>query len=143
MSRDIKDLHPRVQAMCRAHVAACKAQGIDLLVTCTLRTAAEQDELYAQGRTKPGSIVTSVKGGDSWHQYRLAYDVVPLVNGKPIWGFSGADGVLWNTVGTLGEQCGLLWAGRWKGTLRELAHFQWTDGLTIADLKAGKQPRSA
>lgn len=143
MSRDINDLHPRVAAMCRAHVAACKAQGIDLLITQTMRTAAEQDSLYAQGRTKPGSIVTNVKGGDSWHQYRLAYDVVPLVNGKPVWGTSGADGVLWSSVGALGEQCGLQWAGRWTGPLREMAHFQWTDSLTIADLQAGKQPRSA
>jgi peptidoglycan L-alanyl-D-glutamate endopeptidase CwlK len=143
MSREINDLHARVAAMCRSHAAACAAAGIDLLVTQTFRSAAEQDVLFAQGRTTPGNIVTNARGGESWHQWRLAYDVVPLLAGKPVWRTSGRDGVLWAKVGALGEQCGLEWAGRWKGELREMAHFQMTDGLTIADLQAGRQPRIA
>jgi peptidoglycan L-alanyl-D-glutamate endopeptidase CwlK len=140
MSRSLADLHPKCAAMCQAHQAACAAEGIDLLVTQTLRTAAEQDALYAQGRTAPGKIVTNAQGGDSWHQWGLAYDVVPLRAGKPVWGTRGEDGALWARVGLLGEQCGLEWAGRWTGSLRETAHFQWRGGLSIADLKAGKKP---
>jgi peptidoglycan L-alanyl-D-glutamate endopeptidase CwlK len=142
MSRALTDLHPRCAAMCQAHQDACAAEGIDLLVTQTLRTVAEQDALYAQGRTAPGKIVTAACGGDSWHQWGLAYDVVPLRAGKPVWGTSGKDGVLWARVGLLGEQSGLEWAGRWTGSLRETAHFQWRGGLSIADLKAGKKPEA-
>jgi peptidoglycan L-alanyl-D-glutamate endopeptidase CwlK len=73
------------------------------------------------------------------HNHRLAYDVVPLRNGKPVWGTSGEDGVLWKTVGDLGIAQGLEWAGSWK-TFKEYAHFQWTGGLTLAELQAGKTP---
>ena len=48
---------------------------IQLRVTQGLRTIAEQDELYAQGRTKPGKIVTNAKGGKSNHNSGLAIDV--------------------------------------------------------------------
>ena len=41
-----------------------------------LRTIEEQNELFAQGRTKPGSIVTNAKGGSSYHNYGLAFDFV-------------------------------------------------------------------
>jgi len=51
MSRDLADLHPSVAVKAHAHIAACKTEGIELLVTCTSRTIAEQDKLYAQGRT--------------------------------------------------------------------------------------------
>ena len=47
-----------------------------------LRTFAEQDALYAQGRTKPGAKVTNAKGGQSIHNYGLAVDIYPVINGK-------------------------------------------------------------
>ena len=46
----------------------------------TLRTFKEQDDLYSQGRTRPGKIVTNAKGGDSYHNYGLAIDIVLLVD---------------------------------------------------------------
>jgi peptidoglycan L-alanyl-D-glutamate endopeptidase CwlK len=80
-------------------------------------------------------VVTNAKAGDSWHNWRCAVDVVPMVNGKPNW-----DGLhpVWDQIGTLGEQAGLEWAGRWR-TFKELAHFQYTGGLTLTDLKSGKE----
>lgn len=44
----------------------------------TLRTFQEQDKLYAQGRSKKGRIVTGAKGGQSYHNYGLAIDIVLL-----------------------------------------------------------------
>jgi peptidoglycan L-alanyl-D-glutamate endopeptidase CwlK len=61
-------------------------------------------------------------------------DIVPLVNGKPDW--DGSHPV-WAQIGAIGQECGLEWAGSWK-TFKELAHFQYTGGLTIAELKEGK-----
>lgn len=136
MSRALSDLTPEVEDKCRAHIAACQDAGIDLLITCTLRTWPEQAALYAQGRTLPGNIVTNAKAGDSAHNYGVAYDCVPLRNGKAVWGTTGEDGELWNKVGELGESVGLEWSGRWTGKLREMAHFQDLGGKTIADLKA-------
>jgi len=126
-SRKLTDLHPEVQAKARALVAKCRAAGIDLLVTCTWRSDEEQAALYAQGRTKPGRIVTNAQPGQSKHNGKQgearALDVVPLVNGKPVWGTDGEDGVLWERVGVIGESCGLQWAGRWK-RMREFPHFE-------------------
>lgn len=123
--------------MCVDHITQCRKAGIDLLVTCTLRDAEAQNVLYAQGRTTKGEVVTNAIGGDSLHQYRVAYDAVPCRAGKPIWGTKGEDGKIWQRVGLIGEDCGLEWAGTWI-KFREFPHFQYTHGLSLADFKAGK-----
>ena len=134
-SRDLKDLDPYVAGLAKQFIAACKKQGIDLLVTSTYRDNESQNALYAQGRTKAGRIVTNAKAGQSFHNYRLAFDVVPIVNGKPQWN----DFRTFQKIGAIGKSVGLDWAGDWK-TFKELAHFQWTGGLSLAQLKAGKRP---
>ena len=50
-------------------------EGLAPVVTETFRSAERQDELYAQGRTAPGAIVTKARGGESPHQYGLAADI--------------------------------------------------------------------
>lgn len=124
--------------MAKAFVAACLLEGIDLLITSTYRDHESQNALFAQGRTTRGDIVTNARGGQSYHNYRVAFDVVPLRNGKPVWSTKGDDAKLWERVGQLGEYVGLEWAGRWK-SFREFAHFQFTGGLTLKDLQAGKR----
>jgi peptidoglycan L-alanyl-D-glutamate endopeptidase CwlK len=136
-SRKIDDLHPKVAIMCKKFIAECDKQDIDILITSTYRDGESQTALYAQGRTKPGNIVTNAKAGQSFHNWKCAFDVVPLRNGKPVWGTNGKDLELWNKVGAIGESVGLEWAGRWK-RFREFPHFQFTGGLTLADFQAGK-----
>lgn len=134
-SRSLNELLPMVRVRVDKFLELCDEHGIDLLVTSTYRDNESQEALYEQGRTRPGKVVTNAKSGESWHNYRCAIDVVPLVNGKPVW--DGSDPI-WQTVGELGEKAGLEWAGRWR-TFKEMAHFQYTGGLTLADLKAGKE----
>lgn len=132
-SRKLEDLIPPARDRVEDFLALCKHEGIDILVTSTYRDMESQNALYAQGRTTPGKIVTNAKPGDSFHNWRCAVDVVPLVNGKPVWDGSNP---IWKRIGSLGKQAGLEWAGEWK-TFKELAHFQYTGGLTIAQLKSG------
>ena len=134
-SRKIEDLHPYVAKLCRAFVAACKKDGIDILITSTWRDNAAQNALYAQGRTKPGKKVTNAKAGSSFHNYKLAFDFVPIVNGKAQWN----DLATFKRAGAIGERLGLDWAGRWV-SFKELAHLQWSGGLSLAQLRAGKKP---
>ena len=136
-SRSLNDLHPYVKYLAEELIEASKEHGIDLLITSTYRDFESQNALYAQGRTKPGAKVTNAKAGQSFHNWRVAFDVVPLRAGKPVWNTGGADGQLWQTIGKLGVDLGLEWAGNWK-TFKEFPHFQFTGGLTLADLNAGK-----
>ncbi|KHL96738.1 hypothetical protein QW71_05665, partial [Paenibacillus sp. IHB B 3415] len=76
----IEKLHPVLVAATMALIERCYARGVSIVITQGLRTNAEQDELYAQGRTKPGSIVTNAKGGTSYHNYGVAIDFALLLN---------------------------------------------------------------
>ena len=132
-SRSLDDLILPARVRVQAFLDAAKAAGVDLLVTSTYRDNASQDALYAQGRTKPGKIVTNAKAGQSWHNYRCAVDVVPIVAGKPRWDVKDE---VWQQVGKLGKAAGLEWAGDWK-RFKEYPHFQYTGGLTLAQLQSG------
>jgi len=132
-SRSLNDLLPPVKSRAEKMIEGCKAVGIDLLVTSTYRDNASQEALYAQGRTKPGKIVTNARAGQSFHNYRCAFDVVPLRHGKPVW---DAKDPVWQVIGQIGKQCGLEWAGDWK-RFKEFPHFQYTGGLTLAKLREG------
>lgn len=134
-SRKIDDLLPVVQGKVLAFIKLCQENDIDILITSTYRDNESQNALYAQGRTAPGKKVTNAQAGQSWHNYRCAIDVVPMRNGKPVW--DGNDPV-WKKVGELGEEAGLEWAGRWV-KFKEMAHFQYTGGKTMAQLKAGEK----
>jgi len=134
-SRKIEDLLPPVQQRVKAMIDACKAEGIDLLITSTYRDNASQNALYAQGRTAPGKVVTNARAGQSFHNYRCAVDVVPLRNGKPVWDSKDA---IWQRIGSIGKAAGLEWAGDWK-RFKEFPHFQYTGGLTLAQLQSGSK----
>ena len=133
-SRSLSDLNPKVAAMCSEFINRCKAQHIDILITSTYRDAESQNALYAQGRTAPGKKVTNAKGGQSFHNWKVAFDFCPIVNGKPNWN----DVALYTKCGEIAESVGLEWAGRWKGKMIEMAHCQFTGGLTLHDFQQGK-----
>jgi peptidoglycan LD-endopeptidase CwlK len=136
-SRKIDDLHPLVAARAKRFLIDCTANGLDVLITCTTRTNQEQDALYDQGRTLPGKIVTNVSGGNSFHNWGLAFDVVPMRNGKPVWGTSAKeDKALWQAVGKIGVDAGLEWGGNWI-SFKDYPHFQYTKGHDISFFKNG------
>lgn len=132
-SRKLEDLHPKVKTLCEKFISSCEKQGIDILITSTYRDGESQNELYSQGRTKPGKVVTNAKGGYSFHNWRVAFDFCPLVAGKPNW----TDVALYTKCGEIAELVGLEWAGRWK-KFAELAHCQYTNGLSLQDFQQGK-----
>jgi peptidoglycan L-alanyl-D-glutamate endopeptidase CwlK len=132
-SRSLSDLNPKVAAMCSEFINSCKKHNIDVIITSTYRDAESQNALYAQGRTLPGKKVTNASAGKSFHNWRVAFDFVPLVNGKAMWN----DTALFTKCGEIAESVGLEWAGRWT-KFKEMAHCQYTGGLTLADFQEGK-----
>jgi peptidoglycan LD-endopeptidase CwlK len=139
--KGIATLLQPVQPIARALVHAAKEAGITIRVISGLRTYAEQDELYAQGRTKPGQIVTRVKGGYSNHNFGIAFDIGVFEGSK----YLGAS-PKYKAVGMLGMQLGLEWGGNWKDFVDE-PHFQlrptWAKGFSQRELLAGLRQRVA
>lgn len=131
--RNLADLLPRVEAAASAAIAACEAKGLPLLVTCTYRSAADQNALYAQGRTTPGAIVTVARGFQSMHQFRCALDIVPLVNGKPDWQGSVPQ---WAEIAAIFKEHGFEWGEDWAH-FKEMPHFQMTGGHNLAYFQNG------
>jgi len=121
MIADLNSLHPYFRDRVHELINACKAQGIELAVVESFRTHAKQSEYFGMGRK-----YTRSKGGKSKHQYGLAVDVVPVVDGVAQWD----DIRLWRRIGVIGERMGLRWGGRWKAPY-DPAHFEWTGGRVV------------
>jgi RHS repeat-associated protein len=103
--------------------------GLDVRIIQGTRTYAEQNALYAQGRTTPGPIVTNAPGGYSFHNFGVAFDV-GLFRGRAY--IEGGSGYI--NVGHLGERIGLEWGGRWR-SFQDLPHFQYP-GLSLDVVRA-------
>lgn len=80
--RGTDKLHPELQVCVNKFLEECKKQGLNVLITETLRTQEEQEALYAQGRTKSGNIVTNCRGYQSPHCWGVAFDFCRNVKGK-------------------------------------------------------------
>lgn len=124
----IEKLHPAIREIANEFVLTAKVQNIDLRIYQGLRTFEEQNKLYAQGRTTPGKIVTQAKGGQSFHNYGLAIDVIPFVKGNPDWNTK-----LWPEISAIGEGLGFEWGGRWKFV--DKPHFQFPKGKNFRQLQ--------
>lgn len=133
-SRSLDDLIEPVRKRAEELLYLCKKNDIDLMIYCTYRDIEAQNALYQQGRTKPGPIVTYARGGDSWHNWRRAFDCVPLRAGRPVWSTRGHDKELWLKLGELGVSAGLEWGGTWSRH-PDYPHFQDKTGRTLWGLK--------
>jgi peptidoglycan L-alanyl-D-glutamate endopeptidase CwlK len=127
----LAEINPQLANRIRAMAADLRAQGINVMVTSGYRSFAEQNALYAQGRTKPGNIVTNARGGQSLHNYGLAVDVVPIgANGQPNWNVPNST---WQKIGAAGKRQGMEWGGDWTSFV-DRPHFQMTAGRSISSL---------
>lgn len=124
----ISKLEPRFAEKVMDFLEIARESGLNVDALAGIRTFKEQDALYAQGRSKPGKKVTNAKGGQSWHNYGLAVDIVFKVNGT--WSWDEANP--WSKLGMIGQQHGLEWGGAWK-TSKDRPHFQYTGGLSIKE----------
>ena len=156
-SRRLEDLHPVTREKSKKFLEKAKENGIDVLIYCTYRSPGEQEVLYMQGRLEQFGItleelnekriklglweltpeearrkVTNARAWQSFHQYGLAFDCVPLQGGKPDWNNREAYAIL----GEIAGEVGLEWAGRWK-RFKELPHFQDTETYNLI-VKRGK-----
>lgn len=104
-----------------------------MMVTDTVRTVAQQQALYAQGRTLPGKIVTNcdgitIKSNHQVHSdgFGHAADLTFLINGVPSWDIK----LPWKVYGSFANLEGLGWGGNWPSrTLVDLPHIELLDPI--------------
>ena len=111
--RDINALTPTAQKACRLFLEKCKEAGLDIFITETYRSQKRQNELWEQGRTKPGQIVTWTL--NSRHTSRRAWDIA--VNGNNLYDMS-----VIRKAGEIGKQLGITWGGMWSTP--DYPHFE-------------------
>lgn len=131
--RDITLCHPRLQTLAAKLIEECKKQGLKIAIGETYRTVAEQDALYAQGRTTPGNKVTNAPGStySSYHQWRTAFDIYRN-DGQ---GAYNEASNFFGRVGEIGVSIGLEWGGNWKSPV-DKPHFQLPDwGSSTSGIK--------
>jgi len=135
----IATLLPEAQPYAWALVTKAGADGITIKVISGLRTYDEQNDLYAQGRTKPGRIVTNARGGFSNHNFGIAFDVGLFEGSQYL-----DESPKYKAVGVLGTDLGLEWGGNWK-TIQDEPHFQlrpkWAGDLSERDMLAELRSR--
>ena len=123
----IAELDPRVRQPATNFINDTQDwTGVKLRANEGYRSVSDQDKYYAQGRTAPGNIVTNAKGGESYHNYGKAMDVVIMTNGQPDWSKQ-----ITPAIAAYGKQQGFEWGGDWKGQLRDYPHFQMSLGQSI------------
>ena len=113
--KDISALTPAAQRACRAFLAECERRGLAVRITETYRPQERQNELYAQGRTKAGKIVTWTK--NSRHTSRRAWDICQNVKGREY-----SDAGFFKKCGAVAAYLGITWGGTWK--VPDMPHFE-------------------
>lgn len=126
MPDKLTGLHPDLQSKLDKILAAMRLLGFELVVTQGVRTTAQQQALYAQGRTAPGKVVTNADGvkNKSNHQlkadgYGHAVDVAFRVNGKISWD----EKLPWKLYGEMAKSLGLVWGGDWV-SIKDKPHVE-------------------
>lgn len=138
-------MHPVVRESAIELIKRAYAADVEIQISDGYRSFAEQNELYAKGRTKPGNVVTNARGGQSYHNYGLAVDffLVSADGKKAIWNTRvdlDKDGKRdWLEVVAIAKQLGFEWGGDWS-SFPDYPHLQMSGGLSISQLQAGKRP---
>lgn len=115
----LSQVHPELALRIRKLDSLLPALSIQ--ITQGLRTFAEEDALYAQGRTVPGAIVTNVRGGYSAHNFGYALDVVPedVTPAQPDWNLGHPA---WQQILATAPSCGLAEGAQWR-TFKDSPHL--------------------
>ncbi len=133
----VAHLHPKLRSEVADIIKDIQSKGVDIRITQGLRTFAEQDALYAQGRTTPGKFVTNAKGGQSWHNFGLAIDFCLLHKDGTI-SFSITEDMNadkktdWNNVTDSFKKFGWVYGGDWN-VFKDNCHFEKTFEITLQD----------
>lgn len=123
-----QSLTPLVERKANDVLAEMKSLGHEMRIVEGFRSIERQNQLYAQGRTNPGSIVTNAKAGESFHNYGVAVDFVFRKEGY------NATEQQWRLFGLVGKKHGFEWGGDWVGFI-DRPHLEMRLGYTLSDFQ--------
>lgn len=137
-------LHHTVEEKTNELIQKASSKGISIMITDGFRSNADQDAIYAEGRTASGNVVTNARGGESYHNYGLAIDfALKNERGEAIWDMqydgNGNGEADWMEVVDLAKELGFEWGGDWAN-FKDYPHLQMNFGLTINQLQNGYMP---
>lgn len=114
---DLADLHPWMEYKVKRWIKRCNKKGLKVIITEGFRSVKRQDELYAQGRTAPGNIVTNAKGSwmSSQHQWGIAVDFTNSDDPETKEKETVYNTKVMKKMAKLAKKEGLAWGGDWKG----------------------------
>lgn len=124
ISRDLNLIAPKLKTMAIAAVAECNQAGFPIQVFEAWRSQNRQEELYSQGRTKPGKVVTKAPKGFSLHNWGLAVDIAYNIAGK------------WSWEGDFDRVTSIFISHGFEPPPSfERVHFQVSGGLSIGEIR--------
>lgn len=130
-SRDIKDLRPDVAKNVQIFIDLMKEKGFPVGISSTYRNDEQQAYLYAQGRTRPGQIITGSRV-TTFHGARLAFDMYQNIKGKE-WN----DAAFWAAGDEILAKMGF------SRLSNEKCHAQWSENgkYSGSQVRSGMVPR--
>lgn len=136
INKSLDALQPEFCKRVKEWLQDTSSQGINLFISETLRSYSRSNELYAQGRTTPGRIVTKAKAGQSYHNFGLAVDCYPILDGHVVVDFdkSTAAMAIMRKAAIIAAKYQISWGGNWKG-FKDLPHFQAASPPTLQECR--------
>jgi peptidoglycan L-alanyl-D-glutamate endopeptidase CwlK len=133
-------LDPKAVQRFREFLALAKGTaaslGCDYVLISGNRTYAQQDALYAKGRTAPGEVVTKARGGYSNHNFEIAVDAGVFLGKIYLDNGTAEQQVRASKVHRACSEhalsCGLAWGGNWKSIVDQ-PHYEIATTLTMAE----------
>ena len=128
--KSIGSLHPKAQQAAREFLKKVLDAGIEARIISGTRTYAEQNTLFRQGRSgNPPPKVTNARGGQSNHNFGIAWDIGIFKNGAYL-----GESPLYDKAAEAGLTAELEWGGNWK-SFKDKPHYQLATGLILAGVR--------
>jgi peptidoglycan L-alanyl-D-glutamate endopeptidase CwlK len=142
---NIQTLIPSAQREARRFLAKARAgfPNLAIRILSGTRTYVEQDQLFSKGRNgNPGPIVTHARGGESNHNFGIAWDVGIFDGGRYLTGGTASEEKAYRDLAPVAMSPALEWGGDWT-SFTDLPHYQMKTGLTLAQVQQRFEAGSA
>lgn len=114
----------------RSYAAMMTKYKISMRCNIGMRTFDQQDQIYAQGRTQSGPIVTYARAGESFHNFGCGADSC-FLGIDPYLNQATRGAFLWSEFGRYAKSFGLVWGGDWHPPKQDRPHVELAYGLTL------------